>query len=264
DNSRYNARKPDDSDRSGHVLSVPFYRPDGELAGCVSGVILTNAVKDLLPDSNYVLINKELNVALVPDKQGRAGTSMTAVKQGISDPALIYSEVQDIEVADAAGKWLLWAGIDDAAFLGRADVKAAQLASSTMIASAIAAGFVGAGLVGFIRSRLLARALESQRQQNQVEQVLAAAAAAAGGDLTATINIKDQGVIGQLAQAFNGLITSMRSAVQEIARTASHLGDATSKLGDAESTLNSASKATVEEANRAAEAGELVRSGVSG
>ncbi len=59
DNSRFRPSAPDDRDRSGLVLSVPFYGPSGNFGGQVSGVILTHALRDLLPEGRYALLINE-------------------------------------------------------------------------------------------------------------------------------------------------------------------------------------------------------------
>lgn len=46
DNTWYLPLDPDDGDRAGLVYSVPFFGPEGELRGCVSGVILTHALRE--------------------------------------------------------------------------------------------------------------------------------------------------------------------------------------------------------------------------
>ena len=48
DNSHYSPNAPDDRHRSGLVYSVPFYGPDGNLRGEISGVILTPVLRDLV------------------------------------------------------------------------------------------------------------------------------------------------------------------------------------------------------------------------
>ena len=59
DNTRYSPSRPNDEDRKGLVYSVPFYGLDGTLHGVVSAVILTSAVKDMLPIESLILYNDD-------------------------------------------------------------------------------------------------------------------------------------------------------------------------------------------------------------
>ncbi len=49
DNSRFDPHHPNDKDRSGLVLSVPFYGEDFMFSGIVSGILLSRKLQELLP-----------------------------------------------------------------------------------------------------------------------------------------------------------------------------------------------------------------------
>src|ERR1051325_11232302 len=70
DNSRYSPSDPDDKDRSGLVYSVPFYDRKCLLKGCISGVILTHALRDMLPGGSYTLLNPQEKYLAVPNSEG--------------------------------------------------------------------------------------------------------------------------------------------------------------------------------------------------
>ena len=46
-----------DADRSGIILSVPFFGEDGALRGAVSAIMLSSALTQLLSSDEYVLVN---------------------------------------------------------------------------------------------------------------------------------------------------------------------------------------------------------------
>jgi methyl-accepting chemotaxis protein len=264
DNSRLNAKKPDDKDRSGFVISVPFFRPDGVLGGCVSGVILTHALRDTLPDGNYAIVNPGTHVTMYSHKSGRANESRGAVEAGKPDSSLIYSELADIGIADASGIWKLWSGLDDNEFSSRTDVKESIFAARTMMGVTIIAGALAAAGIVVFRLRSLRKSIEQEQQQFYVSKVLEAAAAAGNGDLTVTVDVPDHGVVGQLAKAFRTLIDGVRHTVQQIANTAELLSGATRQLSNAGNTLEQSARATADEAIRAAAAGAQAKTGVSG
>ncbi len=110
DNTRVHPDAPEDKDRSGLVLSVPFYGPDGALKGLVSAVILTRALEDLLPDSGFRLRNAAhgFEVGDLPG-DSRGG-------------AVAYNEVLPLPVPDAEGQWQLEAMRGEGSFTERGGV----------------------------------------------------------------------------------------------------------------------------------------------
>ena len=126
DNSRYSPARPDDKDRSGLVYAVPFYAPDGKLKGSVTSILLTHALRDMLPDSNYVVRNVRYDYNAVPNKPGIWQTSDKWIAHSQPDPDLLYSETLRLPIQDNDGQWLLWAGQPNAVFYARNDVQAAR------------------------------------------------------------------------------------------------------------------------------------------
>ena len=111
DNTKYIA-SGNDADRMGVILSVPFYDPQGRLAGVISAIIRTEALADYLPGSDYVLLNTAQALQI--------GAHANAIPQwaasGVPDPGLIYSEVLEIGARDPQGSWRLWVGKANAEF----------------------------------------------------------------------------------------------------------------------------------------------------
>jgi methyl-accepting chemotaxis protein len=115
DNSEY-ATTLKDADRTGVVLSVPFYDRDGVLKGAVSAVVLNNALRDLLPETNYALINKAYGLHIPAAVEGQQTESFESISLGEVDPSLLYSELLPIETNDPQGQWIVWAGLPDKTF----------------------------------------------------------------------------------------------------------------------------------------------------
>jgi methyl-accepting chemotaxis protein len=125
DNSTY-AKTRIDADRSGVMFSVPFYDKDYQLKGAISTVLLTNAFKDLMPESNAVLLNTGYNYKAFPKTTGQEKTSNEWVVQNKPDPALLFSAVLPVEAGDPRSPWTLWVGYPDSKFFDSGDIKAVR------------------------------------------------------------------------------------------------------------------------------------------
>ncbi|MDH3741140.1 MAG: HAMP domain-containing histidine kinase [Hyphomicrobiales bacterium] len=122
DNTHY-ARTFNDADRSGLMLSVPFYGPDGVLKGTVTAIILSNALRNLLPPKNYALTNETHNFVTRADPDGQEKHSAKWVARGEPDPDLIFSSVVELNAFDPRSKWLMWAGTPNSTYFDSADVR---------------------------------------------------------------------------------------------------------------------------------------------
>jgi methyl-accepting chemotaxis protein len=245
-------------------MSVPFYRPDGTLGGCVSGVILLHALQDLLPTGDFALINPSLGIQLESHADGQSFRSNEALKKGATDPSLIYSEVLALDFNDKAGDWKFWTGADDSKFWAQSDVRASISSFRVMAGVTGFAGVLLAGGIFALRQRNLAKYRVNRQQSDYVAEVLQVTAAAASGDLSVNLEIADTGTVGKLASAINDLISGIRSTVQQIGSTASRLANSTQELAHAETSLKGAAHTTSQVAERAAAAGEEIRAGVAG
>jgi hypothetical protein len=235
DNSRYDAKKPNDEDRSGFVVSVPYYNDEGKLAGCVSGVVLGHVFRDMLPSGNFAVLHPSTNTALESHKPEQTVASKAALAKGEPDSSLIYSEALKMEFQDASGNWVLWAGQNDNTFAARADVAAAR--SLYQIGVGAIAGFAfllsAITIAVRVRSQRLQQAIKDQ--EARVESVLNAVAAAAAGDLRAELGVSGTDGVGRLAHAFGELITKFRGMIHQ-------MSDMSARLVDVGSTLNENSK----------------------
>jgi signal transduction histidine kinase/CheY-like chemotaxis protein len=156
DNTRFDPRRPDDRDRSGIVYSVPFYGPDGNLKGMVSGVMLTPALRDLLPGGRYVLHQPQHRFSAGSGTPGVWQRS-TAAMRGQADAALIYSEVRALDIVDGQGRWSLWAGRPDVEFWARPDVRSSRqlaIASYALILALLLLALAGIRYIGRRQARI--------------------------------------------------------------------------------------------------------------
>lgn len=158
DNSRYSPRHPDDKDRSGIVYSVPFYGPDGKLKGCISSIILTHVLRDMLPTGSYALLNRSVNLVATSHKAGQWEASLQWINQGRPDPGLVFSRVVNLDVMDLQGEWKLWAGQPPALLENRPEMKAARIMA-----------FLAYALVATITLALMVVIYFVQRHQRQIE-----------------------------------------------------------------------------------------------
>ncbi len=122
DNSRFVLAAPDDDNRAGLVLSVPFFGEDGDLRGCVSGVILSHALSGLLANGDYAIFNSAYEYVVPPREEGQWAVSRAAGVDLEPDSRLLYSEVHEITKIDHGGTWYLWASFPDTRYWSRSGV----------------------------------------------------------------------------------------------------------------------------------------------
>jgi len=106
-----------DTDRYGVTFSVPFYGPDGRLKGSVSAIMLTRALRNLLPNRDFALVNTGYQNIIPAGQSGQEILSAGWVAKAMPDPGLIYSEVIPLSFNDPRGSWAIWAGKNDSEFL---------------------------------------------------------------------------------------------------------------------------------------------------
>jgi signal transduction histidine kinase len=64
DNSLYSISKPNDEDRSGVVLSVPYFNSKGEFSGVVSAIVLNHVFQEML-SSTQMILRREFSTKLL-------------------------------------------------------------------------------------------------------------------------------------------------------------------------------------------------------
>jgi signal transduction histidine kinase/CheY-like chemotaxis protein len=168
DDSRSSSAGQNDEDRSGLVYAVPFFGPDGTLKGAVAGVMLTSALRDLLPSGDFAIRNPAYDFTVVRHGAGRWRTSADHVKNAEPDPTLLYSETIQLDVVDAHSEWALWAGLPDSTFWSRPDVHAAQQAALSGYAFV---GLLSVGLCFVAYTTRQRRRLVEERNRELEERV---------------------------------------------------------------------------------------------
>lgn len=126
DNTRFSPADPNDRHRMGLVYSVPFYDLQGQLKGIVSAVLLTEALRKLMPNGRNAVVNTTHNYTAGSIKRGTWSEYHEYARAALPSPDLIHSAVSKLEIADLAGHWQLWSGTPDSAFWNSLDVKAAN------------------------------------------------------------------------------------------------------------------------------------------
>lgn len=111
DNSRYDPAHPDDRDRSGLVLSVPMYGADGALKGMVSAVILSGAVRDLLPAGpELALGSPTLGWFARADGGDAWDAHRETLVDGETPLGLAVFSTHPVPLPPGADPWVVWAG----------------------------------------------------------------------------------------------------------------------------------------------------------
>ena len=157
DNSRYKPSNPNDADRSGLVISVPFFGENGELRGMVSGVILTSVLTDVLPNGNFGLLNRGHKLSATRDSSGTFASNKELALSGQPLKSAIYSKVIRLRLPDAQYRWELWTAQPNSAFYNRKDVQ-----------TAYSFRFAAIGVSLFIMIGMLLFVLEKQRSMNKL------------------------------------------------------------------------------------------------
>ena len=156
-----------DEDRSGIILSVPFYGMDGRLNGVVSAIVRTGALIGYLPERNAALLNTAYGYSALSSAPGVERTSLADVTAGRPDPDLLFSatitlgadenhgDLGSKSELDAQGQWVLWAGRPNSDFYSSAAVSSIKAFES--LSMAIAAVFTILSILGLLVLRLYVR-----------------------------------------------------------------------------------------------------------
>jgi methyl-accepting chemotaxis protein len=123
DNTVYNLTL-DNADRTGMIFSVPFFGPDGKFKGTISAIIRVKAIRGVLPNGEYALVNSLYDALLIAPGAKLDAQAQAAARKNQPDPRLIYSEVVSLNAHDPQSTWTLWAAVPNAAFYARPDVHA--------------------------------------------------------------------------------------------------------------------------------------------
>ncbi len=159
DNSLVSPKHFDDADRSGIVYSLPFYDLHGAIKGMVSGILLTNVLRSFLDSDSYMLVSADHHYVVAKSKSLVTLQSRDFAVRGVSDPALIYSEVLPLPVVDYSGRWQLWTSTPNDTFWGLPQVH------MELYLLVIAIMFVGTITCGLLVMIYLQRQQQATNQQ---------------------------------------------------------------------------------------------------
>ncbi|MGE3174736.1 MAG: ATP-binding protein [Planctomycetota bacterium] len=171
DNRFVSPANPDDAARSGIVYSVPLFGADGMLRGCVSGVILTRALRIAMPGGNHALRHARHGLLCGAFEGGVWDEHLDSIAAGVPAPDLVYSRVTPLPIVDAEPGWLLWSGRANAEFESSPE---SLQAHATFAALAITSVVLALGL-GLRERTLGRRRAENQRRTRELEAACSAA-----------------------------------------------------------------------------------------
>ncbi len=92
---------------TGLVFSVPFFDQNGNLAGSVSAVILSSALRGITESENYSLISPLAEYISVPLPRNENLRLMMRAANSVPSAKTIFSETVVVDTHDARGKWQL-------------------------------------------------------------------------------------------------------------------------------------------------------------
>jgi signal transduction histidine kinase len=109
---------------TGLVFSVPFFDQEGALAGSVSTVILSTALRAITEGENYSLISPLAEYISVPLSRDKNVRLMLRAADSVPAASTIFSETVVVDTHDARGKWQLRINYPVTAFYSETRFKA--------------------------------------------------------------------------------------------------------------------------------------------
>jgi diguanylate cyclase (GGDEF)-like protein len=148
---------------------VPFFGPDEKLKGSVTAIILTNALRELLPAQNFALVNEGYGYVSAPRQGGQEHASADWVGRALPDPG--YSEVRTLSINDPHSQWVLWVGRPDADFFNGAEAAAVREFGQIGYAIVALLTLVGLGCWALVRRNMsLARSASFTLERRVAER----------------------------------------------------------------------------------------------
>lgn len=162
DNSIFIETKKD-KDRSGIILSVPFYGMDNNLKGTISAIILTNnLLSSIITDPNYALSNSIHNYNIMQNS-GQAFASKKNVINSTPDNKLLFSKVFKLNINDTQNPWKLWVGYPNSLFTDSLYVKSITTFKYAGYLSIFLLAACGIAILSFF-----ARNIENSKLNNEI------------------------------------------------------------------------------------------------
>jgi methyl-accepting chemotaxis protein len=245
DNSRVDPRRVVDEDRSGLVLSVSCLAPDGALVGCISGVILNHAIRDLLHDGHQVLESPHVRLGRI--EADASWNSWDTVPQVVTDSV-------PLRFPDAGGAWSLHYAYDaPARDVYPALATAVRQHRVVQIAIVVGTASMALVLVGTL-------ALVRRRQERRISAVLSALAAARGGELGVAVPVTGDDAVGRLGEALAGFLEHLRGDIARISASSTAVAASAVQLAELGRGLRSDAGEAANQAGQAAAGSEQVSS----
>lgn len=203
DNSVY-VRTGRDADRTGVIFSVPFYGPDGALAGTISATIRAGVLRAMLPPTGMALTNPGYGLLFLGPAMQLSPALRQLAAAGTADPQAIFSAVLPLSTRDGASAWMIWSRQPDSAFYSQPFVRSLiHFAIGAWVVLSLLTA-IGLAIVWFLvrNARMIHRACQN------------IAALADGRPVEAMALREGRGAAGALARAFR----AFRSSLAEKAR----------------------------------------------
>ncbi|OYU69824.1 MAG: hypothetical protein CFE28_07275 [Alphaproteobacteria bacterium PA2] len=219
DNTQYRLTH-NDADRSGLILSVPFFDPQGRFKGTVSAIIRANAVLQMLPANYVALVNSGYGVQIPSSLTGLTPQSTSLALQGKPDPELIYSESLSIDLNDPQSPWRIWAGAPNNQFENSPQVMAIRTFE-----------FACYAVILLVSAFLSAALWFVSLNANRINLATTALERLSGGDETVELQgASESGALGDLARAFANFKATLLEKRRIEAQTAEFREQATREL----------------------------------
>jgi len=206
----------DDADRKGVVLSVPFYDPQGVLRGMVSATILTNALRRLVGDSGYALVNPAIDFAVLKPGGSETAEQHALMRPAKPDPGLIHSEVLPLTLGNRLSQWSVWVGRPDGEFHNGPDARSIRtFMASGLIIAALLAIFSAAGWTLILRNMRNAARSDAALRAARDEAIQAENNAREMAELFKSMNEDVIRLNVQLAEKFRQLEKAQDQIIQQ-------------------------------------------------
>lgn len=223
DNTHF-VKTENDKDRSGIIFSVPYFGMDGQLRGTISAIMLSSAVKDLLPTPNLALVNTETQYFADGDGIAQLGAARGLVEAGQADPALIYSEATSLSLPEGNSAWTLWSGTSNATFWASKEVADAYNERRNGAIILLFVGLAAAAMFSLARRNLKqARALALGHERARITAEKSGAKASEAADQLRHLN-ED---VSRLNSELSARLRDLSEAQEEIIKRGkmAHLGN---------------------------------------